>query len=259
MDKARDVTCRAAAVATAASGAPGGGGARLRASGFVFFAAAARLAPRRPPSSRPASRRACVGFSSASRPASRALSAAGSFSPGDVALRILVVLEVGLVPSAALQAEDRRGDEALQRRAAAGRAFPERPVRDFLQFLVVVPAGGALVLVNGIGVPLAGYFRITRAPSFDVTRIVSPGPNSPARMRCASGFSSCCWIARFSGRAPYTGSKPARPAGRSPPRRSRCGCRGRRAGGAGTRAGSRRCGGCARARAGGTRRCRRCG
>ena len=33
-------------------------------------------------------------------------------------------------------------------------------------------------------------------------RMVAPGRNSPPRMRCASGFSSWCWIARLSGRAP---------------------------------------------------------
>src|SRR5687768_8064674 len=64
----------------------------------------------------------------------------GLLVPGEIALRFLVVLEVRLVPAAALQAEDRRGDEPLQRRAAAGRALAQRPVRDLLQFLVVVPA-----------------------------------------------------------------------------------------------------------------------
>ena len=34
------------------------------------------------------------------------------------------------------------------------------------------------------------------------TLIVCPGENSPRRMRWASGFSNCCWIARLSGRAP---------------------------------------------------------
>ena len=36
-----------------------------------------------------------------------------------------------------------------------------------------------------------------------------PARTCPARIAFASGFSICCWIARFSGRAPYTGSKPA--------------------------------------------------
>src|SRR5688572_9624983 len=72
----------------------------------------------------------------------------GLLVPGEIALRLLVVLEVRLVPAAALQAKDRRGDQPLQRRAAAGRALAQRPVRDLLQFLVVVPAGGTLVLVK---------------------------------------------------------------------------------------------------------------
>ena len=36
------------------------------------------------------------------------------------------------------------------------------------------------------------------APTFTVT----PGSNLPDRISFASGFSICCWIARFSGRAP---------------------------------------------------------
>ncbi len=36
------------------------------------------------------------------------------------------------------------------------------------------------------------------------------GANLPSRIALDSGFSICCWIARFRGRAPYTGSKPAR-------------------------------------------------
>jgi len=34
------------------------------------------------------------------------------------------------------------------------------------------------------------------------TSIWSPATNSPLRIRLASGFSICCWISRFSGRAP---------------------------------------------------------
>ena len=45
-------------------------------------------------------------------------------------------------------------------------------------------------------------FANTSCPPSASTRTVSPLPNSPARIFCASGFSSCCWIARFSGRAP---------------------------------------------------------
>jgi hypothetical protein len=40
------------------------------------------------------------------------------------------------------------------------------------------------------------------SPSFSPTLTVSPGAYLPARISFASGFSICCWIARFSGRAP---------------------------------------------------------
>ncbi|HHM05905.1 MAG TPA: DUF4124 domain-containing protein [Gammaproteobacteria bacterium] len=57
-----------------------------------------------------------------------------------------------------------------------------------------------------------GYaFLNTSSPSCSPTWITSPGPKRPARISFASGFSNRCWIARFSGRAPYTGSKPASP------------------------------------------------
>ena len=42
-----------------------------------------------------------------------------------------------------------------------------------------------------------------------LTRMLSLAANLPSRMALASGFSICCWIARFNGRAPNTGSKPA--------------------------------------------------
>src|SRR3546814_4523483 len=51
-------------------------------------------------------------------------------------------------------------------------------------------------------------FSNTKCPPSASTRTVSPLPNSPARIFDASGFSSCCWIARLSGREPSTGSKP---------------------------------------------------
>jgi hypothetical protein len=40
------------------------------------------------------------------------------------------------------------------------------------------------------------------SPFFSATFTVSPGAYLPARISFASGFSICCWIARFSGRAP---------------------------------------------------------
>jgi hypothetical protein len=53
----------------------------------------------------------------------------------------------------------------------------------------------------------AGWFGEQIAVA--LTWIVSFGPKRPDRIAFDSGFSICCWIARFSGRAPYTGSKPA--------------------------------------------------
>ena len=44
-------------------------------------------------------------------------------------------------------------------------------------------------------------FSIAPMPSIS-TRTTSPAPNRADRIACASGFSSCCWIARLSGRAP---------------------------------------------------------
>src|SRR5450830_512635 len=46
----------------------------------------------------------------------------------------------------------------------------------------------------------------TRLPFWASMRISSFGPNLPSRISFDSGFSICCWIARFNGRAPYTGS-----------------------------------------------------
>ena len=61
----------------------------------------------------------------------------------------------------------------------------------------------------------SGRFRSTtsntNSPPCSLTRIRSPGTRSLRRMRCARGFSICCWMARLSGRAPYTGSNPAAP------------------------------------------------
>ena len=55
---------------------------------------------------------------------------------------------------------------------------------------------------------LTAYFCLSnsRPLPFACPRMRSPGTNLPERMACASGFSTCCWMARFNGRAPYTGS-----------------------------------------------------
>lgn len=54
-----------------------------------------------------------------------------------------------------------------------------------------------------------------RCPPSVRTRTVSPLVYWPERICWASGFSTCDWIARFSGRAPYTGSKPTLPSNSS--------------------------------------------
>src|SRR5205807_10196809 len=67
----------------------------------------------------------------------------------DVALVLLVGLEIGLVPAAPLQAEHRRRHQLLQAALAARRTAAERGIGDLLHDLGVELAGLALVLVNG--------------------------------------------------------------------------------------------------------------
>ena len=149
-----------------------------------------------------------------------------------------------------VEPEHRRRHQSFQCASPAFRALTQRLVGNFLQRLEVMVALRALVFVDWHGrveslVRTGDYtetgwpavfsvrgpscagqalFRFegagesasprpenTSFPSLAVTSTRSPGPNSPRRMPCASGFSTCCWIARFSGRAPYTGSKPASP------------------------------------------------
>ena len=64
-----------------------------------------------------------------------------------------------------------------------------------------IPPGGTLALVgeSGSGKSVCSQAIMGLLPR---TATVSSGPNSPARIRRASGFSSSCWIARLSGRAP---------------------------------------------------------
>src|SRR5205807_4246522 len=69
----------------------------------------------------------------------------------EVALGFLVGLEVRLVPTAALEAEDRRRQQLLQRALAAGRALRERRIRDLLHHLHVELAALALVFVDRHG------------------------------------------------------------------------------------------------------------
>jgi len=51
----------------------------------------------------------------------------------------------------------------------------------------------------------AAAFSKLNTPFCESTRMVSLGPKRPDRISFASGFSSSLWIARLSGRAPYTG------------------------------------------------------
>src|SRR5439155_20231929 len=67
----------------------------------------------------------------------------------EVALALLIGLEVGLVPATPFQAEHRRRHELLQAALAARRTPAERGIGDLLHDLGVELAGLALVLVNG--------------------------------------------------------------------------------------------------------------
>src|SRR5690606_11484757 len=131
---------------------------------------------------------------------------------GEVALVLVVGLEIRLVPAAALQAEDGRGDELLHGAPAAGRALLQRGIADLLHDLRVELAVRALVFVNRHRIlPSNAVFQRfcfskVMAPSRAAAIIRSPGPNAPRRICCASGFSMRCWMARLSGRTPYTGS-----------------------------------------------------
>src|SRR5690606_23060391 len=67
---------------------------------------------------------------------------------GEIALLLFVRLEVSLVPTAALQAERRGGDQPLQRGLLAFRAVLQGLVRELLKGVERVPAFLASVLVN---------------------------------------------------------------------------------------------------------------
>src|SRR6185503_7200208 len=78
----------------------------------------------------------------------RGLGRVGTGVLDEIALRLAIVLEVSLVPAAALQAELRRRDEPLQLRLAALRALAQRPFGHFLQRFEMVPASTATILVD---------------------------------------------------------------------------------------------------------------
>ena len=73
---------------------------------------------------------------------------------GKVLLVVLIALEVGLVPSGALEPEHGRRHQALQLRLAAIRAFLQRHVIDFLHGLEVMAAVLALILVKRHVIPV---------------------------------------------------------------------------------------------------------
>jgi hypothetical protein len=61
---------------------------------------------------------------------------------------------------------------------------------------------GAICSAAGCPRPAYPPLRKLSSPPTVSTTMVSPGANSPARIRWASGFSMPCWMARFKGRAP---------------------------------------------------------
>jgi hypothetical protein len=70
---------------------------------------------------------------------------------GEIALVLVLGLEVGLVPAGALQAEHRCGHQFLQRRLLAARAVAQRLIGNFLQDLDVELAVAAFVFVERHG------------------------------------------------------------------------------------------------------------
>jgi molybdenum cofactor cytidylyltransferase len=70
----------------------------------------------------------------------------------------------------------------------------------------IVRAGGE---ITHFGMPVDPGNLICLGRIGERPAMVLPGCRSPRRMRSASGFSICCCMARLSGRAPYTGSKPS--------------------------------------------------
>src|SRR5690606_4291485 len=75
----------------------------------------------------------------------------GTVVTGQVALAVAVLLEVGFVPAAAGQAERRRGDRALHRGRAAGRAGRGIRVGKLLQPVEAVAALFAAERIDGHG------------------------------------------------------------------------------------------------------------
>src|SRR5258708_34139560 len=73
-----------------------------------------------------------------------------------IALVLLVALEIGFVPAAALEPEHGGRHQPGQLRLTAMRAFLEQRIADFLHGLQCVAATLALILVKRHGIPLQG-------------------------------------------------------------------------------------------------------
>src|SRR6202789_2982901 len=67
---------------------------------------------------------------------------------GQVALVVLIALEIGLIPAAALEPKHRRRHQPLQLRLAAMGTLFQRRIADFLHGLQIVAAALALILVK---------------------------------------------------------------------------------------------------------------
>src|SRR5258707_1384146 len=96
--------------------------------------------------------------------------------------RLLAALEIGGIPAAAIQLEARGAQLLAELRAAAGRALRDRPLRDFLEEILLVPALSAAVLVNRHAADYIPDFRTEyRLPCRRICRPASSAPPSPQR------------------------------------------------------------------------------
>ena len=83
---------------------------------------------------------------------------------------------------------------------------PARSHRSMTVIAVAIKTA-AVIAHTGRSFYCSRWFQTKTISSFSTLPVtVLPGLNLPARIICASGFSIQRWIARFNGRAPYTGS-----------------------------------------------------
>ncbi len=149
-----------------------------------------------------------VALVSAAGPVSLGLVSGASSAPARLRLDSLSDLKSGFVPAAALEAEHRRRNQLLHGRLAAGGTLLQRRVADLASAPCRTCSWHTRIhrkACNG-GIQAKPPSRPTGVkvsrPSRTPTWMVSPAAKSPRRMCCARGFSICCWMARFSGRAP---------------------------------------------------------